>query len=98
MDTIWPTDLPKSKGPKYTRVADTIRKAIENKQLEVGVKLPPVRELAYRLQITPGTVARAYSILTEEGLPLPFWVWLCGNPDTLECIIITFTVIEKGEL
>ncbi|WP_170338657.1 PLP-dependent aminotransferase family protein [Ruegeria arenilitoris] len=68
MDTIWPTDLPKSKGPKYTLVADTIRKAIENKQLEVGVKLPPVRELAYRLQITPGTVARAYSILTEEGL------------------------------
>ncbi|WP_170523784.1 PLP-dependent aminotransferase family protein [Ruegeria arenilitoris] len=68
MDTIWSTDLPKSKGPKYTLVADTIRKAIENKQLEVGVKLPPVRELAYRLQITPGTVARAYSILTEEGL------------------------------
>ncbi|WP_170450017.1 PLP-dependent aminotransferase family protein [Ruegeria arenilitoris] len=68
MDTIWPTDLPKSKGPKYTLVADTIRKAIENKQMEVGVKLPPVRELAYRLQITPGTVARAYSILTEEGL------------------------------
>ncbi|WP_170580389.1 PLP-dependent aminotransferase family protein [Ruegeria arenilitoris] len=68
MDTIWPTDLPKSKGPKYTLVADTIRKAIENKQLEVGVKLPPVRDLAYRLQITPGTVARAYSILTEEGL------------------------------
>ncbi|WP_170439264.1 PLP-dependent aminotransferase family protein [Ruegeria arenilitoris] len=68
MDTIWPTDLPKSKGPKYALVADTIRKAIENKQLEVGVKLPPVRELAYRLQITPGTVARAYSILTEEGL------------------------------
>ncbi|WP_170418927.1 PLP-dependent aminotransferase family protein [Ruegeria arenilitoris] len=68
MVTIWPTDLPKSKGPKYTLVADTIRKAIENKQLEVGVKLPPVRELAYRLQITPGTVARAYSILTEEGL------------------------------
>ncbi|WP_170442671.1 PLP-dependent aminotransferase family protein [Ruegeria arenilitoris] len=68
MDTIWSTDLPKSKGPKYALVADTIRKAIENKQLEVGVKLPPVRELAYRLQITPGTVARAYSILTEEGL------------------------------
>lgn len=68
MDTIWPTDLPKSKGPKYTLVADTIRKSIENNQLEVGAKLPPVRELAYRLQITPGTVARAYSILTEEGL------------------------------
>ncbi len=68
MDTIWPEVLPKAKGPKYTLVADTIRKAIENKTLEVGVKLPPVRELAYRLQITPGTVARAYTILTDEGL------------------------------
>ena len=68
MDTIWPEALPKSKGPKYTLVADTIRKAIDNKLLEVGTKLPPVRELAYRLQITPGTVARAYTILTDEGL------------------------------
>ncbi|CUH41471.1 aminotransferase-like domain-containing protein [Ruegeria atlantica] len=68
MDTIWPEALPKFKGTKYTLVADTIRKAIDNKALEVGSKLPPVRELAYRLQITPGTVARAYTILTEEGL------------------------------
>ena len=68
MDTIWPEALPKSKGPKYTLVADTIRKSIENKTLEVGKKLPPVRELAYRLKITPGTVARAYTILTDEGL------------------------------
>lgn len=68
MDTIWPEALPKSKGPKYTLVADTIRKAIDNKTLEVGKKLPPVRELAYRLKITPGTVARAYTILTDEGL------------------------------
>ncbi len=68
MDTIWPESLPKSKSPKYALVADTIRKAIKNKTLEVGVKLPPVRELAYQLQITPGTVARAYTILTDEGL------------------------------
>ncbi|UUV07561.1 PLP-dependent aminotransferase family protein [Ruegeria sp. YS9] len=68
MGTIWPSALPKSKGPKYTLVADTIRKAIDNKTLDIGTKLPPVRELAYRLQITPGTVARAYTILTDEGL------------------------------
>ncbi|WP_170480491.1 PLP-dependent aminotransferase family protein [Ruegeria arenilitoris] len=70
MDTIWPESLPRAKGAKYTLVADTIRKAIENKTLEVGAKLPPVRELAYRLRITPGTVARAYTILTDEGLLL----------------------------
>jgi len=60
--------LPQSKGAKYTLVADVIRKAIDTKELEVGVKLPPVRELAYKLGITPGTVARAYTILTDEGL------------------------------
>ncbi len=68
MSTIWPEALPQAKGPKYTLVADTIRKALDNKLLEVGAKLPPVRELAYTLKITPGTVARAYSILTDEGL------------------------------
>lgn len=68
MSTIWPDSLPSTKGPKYTLVADTIRKAIENKSLEVGARLPPVRELAYKLRITPGTVARAYTILTDEGL------------------------------
>ena len=68
MDTIWPDDLPKTKGAKYTLVADTIRNAIENKKLDIGAKLPPVRVLAYRLKITPGTVARAYTILTDEGL------------------------------
>lgn len=68
MGTIWPDVLPDVKGPKYKMVADTIRKAIENKDLEAGAKLPPVRELAYTLSITPGTVARAYTILTDEGL------------------------------
>ncbi len=68
MDTIWPSELQKSKGPKYKIVADTIRKAVEGGALEVGAKLPPVRELAYRLGITPGTVARAYTILTDEGV------------------------------
>ena len=40
MDTIWPEKLPQTKGAKYTLVADTIRKAIENRLLEVGSKLP----------------------------------------------------------
>ncbi|WP_121065019.1 PLP-dependent aminotransferase family protein [Chachezhania antarctica] len=68
MDTIWATPLPDAKGPKYTLVAETIRRAVSDGQLEHGAKLPPVRDLAFRLQITPGTVARAYSMLTDEGL------------------------------
>ena len=29
--------------------------------------MPPVRDLAYRLGVTPGTVARAYAVVTDEG-------------------------------
>ena len=36
--------------------------------LPAGHRLPPVRDLGYRLGITPGTVARAYGILTDEGV------------------------------
>lgn len=68
MSTIWPQDLGDAKGPKYKRLADTIRSSVEEGSLEVGTKLPPVRELAFQLGITPGTVARAYSILTDEGV------------------------------
>jgi len=36
--------------------------------LKIGEKLPPVRDLAWKLQITPGTVARAYAVLTDSGV------------------------------
>ncbi len=68
MGTIWPDALPSSKGPKYKAVAETIRGAIDGGSLTEGTKLPPVREMAYQLGITPGTVARAYTVLTDEGL------------------------------
>ncbi|MBT8156014.1 PLP-dependent aminotransferase family protein [Epibacterium ulvae] len=68
MGTMWSADLGTKSGPKYRRVAETIRGAIDAGTLKVGTKLPPVRELAYQLSITPGTVARAYSVLTDEGI------------------------------
>ena len=68
MDTIWQPELVEGAGPKYKAVAQNIRDGISKGALPVGQKLPPVRDLAWTLQITPGTVARAYTILTEEGL------------------------------
>ncbi len=55
-------------GPKYQAVAKAIRQAIDTGVLAVSEKLPPVRDLAWQLQITPGTVARAYTVLTDEGV------------------------------
>ncbi|MBW4708792.1 PLP-dependent aminotransferase family protein [Roseobacter sp. YSTF-M11] len=67
MGTIWHPTLNSEQGPKYKAVVASIRNGIETGTLKVGDKLPPVRELAWKLSITPGTVARAYTILTEEG-------------------------------
>ena len=68
MDTIWQPVLKTGSGPKYKGVVAEIREGIAKGVLAVGQKLPPVRDLAWTLQITPGTVARAYSILTDEGV------------------------------
>ncbi|MFD2739353.1 PLP-dependent aminotransferase family protein [Sulfitobacter aestuarii] len=70
MDTIWQKQQISGEGPKYKRVIRLIRAAIDSGELAVGARLPPVRELAWQLEITPGTVARAYGALTDEGLLL----------------------------
>jgi DNA-binding transcriptional MocR family regulator len=67
MDTIWVPTIDTSVKPKYRAVVLAIREAIETGALAQGDRLPPVRELGYRLGMTPGTVARAYTVLTDEG-------------------------------
>ncbi len=67
MDTITDHYETCQAGPKYRSLAEAIRKSIKDGTLEAGSKLPPVRDLAWQLKITPGTVARAYTVLTDEG-------------------------------
>ncbi len=67
MDTIWRPDLLEGPGPKYKAVMLAIRDLIVTGTLKDGEKLPPVRDLAWKLGITPGTVARAYTMLTDDG-------------------------------
>lgn len=67
LDTIWQPDLSKAGKSKYKALAQAIREGIATGQLPAGHKLPPVRELAYQIGVTPGTVARAYTVVTEEG-------------------------------
>ncbi|GAA6207372.1 PLP-dependent aminotransferase family protein [Cognatishimia sp. WU-CL00825] len=67
MGTNWQPLLAQTGGAKYRALVDCIHLAIKKGELTQGQKLPPVRELAYRLDITPGTVARAYSILVDQG-------------------------------
>ncbi len=68
MDTNWRPDLAAQDGPKYLALVRALRADVRAGVLAAGVQLPPVRELAWALGITPGTVARAYQIGTQEGL------------------------------
>lgn len=68
-DTInWCPDLSDAEGPKYLALMRALREAIRSGQLAEGAQLPTVRELAWQMKVTPGTVARAYSLATQEGL------------------------------
>lgn len=68
MTTIWQPDLTQFDGPKYLALSHALRDAVRCGDLPEGTRLPPVRELAWALSITPGTVARAYQIVTQDGL------------------------------
>ena len=68
MDTILQLYRPEGHPAKYKAVAEAIRQAIAEQLLVAGSQLPPVRDLAWDLKITPGTVARAYTTLTDEGI------------------------------
>ncbi|NEK22203.1 aminotransferase class I/II-fold pyridoxal phosphate-dependent enzyme [Sulfitobacter sp. JBTF-M27] len=68
MDTIWSPDALDGAKPKYKAVVTMIRDQIALGSIQIGEKLPPVRELAWQLKITPGTVARAYTVLTDSGV------------------------------
>ena len=68
MDTIWSPVVNPDLKPKYRAVVQSIRDGIAEGVLSEGDKLPPVRELGWKLQMTPGTVARAYTVLTDEGV------------------------------
>lgn len=67
-DTTFTPDLSQFPGPKYLALSRALRDAIRNGDLPANSQLPTVRDLAWRLHLTPGTVARAYQLATQEGL------------------------------
>jgi len=67
-DTSWKPDLSAYPGPKYQGLSRALRDAIRSGALPQGSQLPTVRDLAWQLDLTPGTVARAYQLATQEGL------------------------------
>jgi DNA-binding transcriptional regulator YhcF (GntR family) len=54
--------------PPYAQLRSQVAAMIASGQLEVGYRLPPIRQLAADLDLAPGTVARAYRELEAAGL------------------------------
>ncbi len=68
MDTSWSPNLAEAEGPKYLTLTRALRDDIRKGALVEGAQLPTVRDLAWRLAVTPGTVSRAYQLAMQEGL------------------------------
>lgn len=54
--------------PLYEQVLDQVRSAIAKGEIQLGEKMPSVREMAQGLKINPNTVMRAYQELERDGL------------------------------
>lgn len=68
MDTMWCPDLSTRRGPLYRAIADALADDIAAGRLPVGTRLPTHRALAERLEVTVGTITRAYAEAERRGL------------------------------
>jgi DNA-binding transcriptional MocR family regulator len=66
--TIWLPELARWPGPRYLALAEALAQDIGAGTLAEGIRLPPQRDLAYRLGVTVGTVSRAYAVAAQRGL------------------------------
>lgn len=67
-DTIWLPEIALTGRTKYRALADALRDGVAAGHLPPGTQLLPVRDMAWRLGVTPGTVARAYATLIDAGV------------------------------
>jgi DNA-binding transcriptional MocR family regulator len=65
---MWTPDLAKGESPLYARLAEALSADIASGELVEGAKLPPHRDLAYRLSIGVGTVTKGYEEAERRGL------------------------------
>lgn len=55
----------KTQKPIYRQIADFLLENILSGELEVGDRIPSVRDLAAEVQVNPNTVVRSYSFLSD---------------------------------
>lgn len=65
---IWTPNLSGRDGPKYLQIVDAMAEDVATGRLPAGTRLPPHRELAYQLGISPSTTSRAYAEAIKRAL------------------------------
>ena len=68
MGSAWSPSIPDGEAPLYERLVTVLRADIASGVLAAGERLPPQRDLAYRLGVGLGTVTRAYVEAEKAGL------------------------------
>ena len=66
--TMWSPTLAARTGPRYRALVEALAQDVAEGRLPAGARLPPQRDLAYRLGVTIGTVSRAYALAAQRGL------------------------------
>ena len=66
--TMWRPDINGLPGPRYKAIADSLAVAIDAGRLQPDERLPTHRELADHLDLTVGTITRAYAEAESRGL------------------------------
>ncbi|HLZ83818.1 MAG TPA: winged helix-turn-helix domain-containing protein, partial [Caulobacteraceae bacterium] len=64
----WQPEIVAGPRPVYERIVEALERDVAAGKLGQGVRLPPHRDLAYRLGIGIGTVTRAYVEAERRGL------------------------------
>ncbi|ERO64040.1 hypothetical protein P308_25805 [Pseudomonas piscis] len=65
---MWVPQLSDFNQPVYLSIADALQRDIGSGLLKDGERLPTLRELAVTLNVTPGTINRAYGEAQRRGL------------------------------
>lgn len=52
--------------PVFTQLIDQVREGVSTGELQPGMALPTIRQLANDLEINPNTVAKAYRLLERD--------------------------------